>query len=64
MKRRLFLTNSAIAATTAATLVSCQSNNSPTVQDNSLPKLRWKMVTSWPRSLETIFGGAETGWSL
>ncbi len=60
MKRRLFLTNSAIAATTATTLVSCQSNNSPTVQGNSLPKLRWKMVTSWPRSLETIFGGAET----
>lgn len=60
MKRRQFLTNAAISATTAATLVSCQSNNNSTVQANSLPEVKWKMVTSWPKSLDTIFGGAQT----
>jgi TRAP-type mannitol/chloroaromatic compound transport system substrate-binding protein len=60
MKRRQFLTNAAISASTAATLVSCQSNNNSTPQANSLPEVKWKMITSWPKSLDTIFGGAET----
>jgi TRAP-type mannitol/chloroaromatic compound transport system substrate-binding protein len=60
MKRRQFITNSTISAITSATLVSCQSNNNSTVQANSLPSIQWKMVTSWPKSLDTIFGGAET----
>ncbi len=60
MKRRQFLTNASISAVTSATLVSCQSQDQPTVQANSFPEVKWRMVTSWPKSLETIFGGAET----
>ena len=60
MKRRQFLTNTAVSAVTSATLVSCQSDDSPTVTANDLPEIRWKMVTSWPKSLDTIFGGAQT----
>jgi len=60
VKRRQFLTNASISAVTSATLVSCQAQNETTVQANSLPEVKWRMVTSWPKSLETIFGGAET----
>lgn len=28
-------------------------------QNSSMPSLRWRMATSWPQSLDTIFGGAE-----
>lgn len=59
MKRRQFLTNTAITAVTSATLVSCQSQNKTTVVANSLPEVRWRMVTSWPKSLDTIYGAVE-----
>ena len=60
MKRRHFLGNAAIGTTSAAVLASCNSNTTSTsVQTGDLPNLRWKMVTSWPQSLDTIFGGAE-----
>ncbi len=29
-------------------------------QGSDLPQLRWRMATSWPKSLDTIFGGAQT----
>lgn len=61
MKRRKILNHLAIAATTSTSLVACsQANNSPNVQADSLPRIRWRMVTSWPKSLDTIFGGAQT----
>lgn len=60
MQRRQFLTSAGISAVTSATLVSCQSQNKSTVTANSLPEIKWRMVTSWPKSLETIFGGAQT----
>ena len=60
MKRRQFLTNASISAVTSATLVSCQSKDNSTVTANNLPEIKWKMVTSWPKSLDTIFGGAQT----
>ena len=42
-------------------MVACnRANESPGVQAESLPRLRWRMVTSWPKSLDTIFGGAQT----
>lgn len=28
-------------------------------EDNALPEIDWQMTTSWPLSLDTIFGGAE-----
>ncbi|MDJ0724221.1 MAG: TRAP transporter substrate-binding protein [Prochloraceae cyanobacterium] len=61
MKRRKFINNTAIGATTAAAITACapQTNNS-TTQNGSLPNVRWQMATSWPESLDTIYGGAVT----
>jgi TRAP-type mannitol/chloroaromatic compound transport system substrate-binding protein len=50
MERRKFLT--AIAATGAATLAA------PVMAD-SLPSIRWRMASSFPKSLDTVYGGAE-----
>ena len=61
MRRRQVLDKIAIAATTSTILVACdQTNNSPSVQADSLPNIKWRMVTSWPKSLDTIYGGAQT----
>ncbi|MCW6034967.1 TRAP transporter substrate-binding protein [Spirulina subsalsa FACHB-351] len=61
MKRRQFVQSSAIAGTTAAALVACQANpsGSPSTDSTSLPQLQWRMATSWPQSLDTIYGSAE-----
>jgi TRAP-type mannitol/chloroaromatic compound transport system substrate-binding protein len=59
MQRRQFLTNVSISAVTSATLVSCQSQNKSTVIANSLPEIKWRMVTSWPKSLDTISDGVQ-----
>ncbi|QUS61051.1 TRAP transporter substrate-binding protein [Synechocystis sp. PCC 7339] len=62
MKRRQLLGQSAIAAGTAASLVACgkatTSNNQATT-GGGLPNIRWRMVTSWPKSLDTLYGGAQ-----
>ena len=65
MRRRQLLDRLAIAATTSTILVACdQTNsspsNSPSVQGADLPNIKWNMVTSWPKSLDTIYGGATT----
>ncbi len=61
MKRRKIFSHIGVAATTATTLVACNSSQeTSSITDKSLPNVRWRMVTSWPQSLDTIFGGAET----
>ncbi len=61
MKRRHFINNVAIGAASATALGACNpSTTAPSIQANSLPNVKWKMVTSWPTSLDTIYGGAET----
>ena len=52
MKRRQFLTTA--AAGVAATAVAA-----PAIAQ-SMPEIKWRMPTSWPKSLDTIFGAAET----
>lgn len=61
MKRRKFVGNAVIGATGTAALVGCRptATNSG-AQSGSQPRIRWRMATSWPQSLDTIFGGAET----
>lgn len=59
MKRRSFISNATLGATTAGVLSACGSQPQQ-VTDGALPTLRWKMQTSWPKSLDTIFGGAQT----
>ena len=63
MKRRQLIDRLAIAATTGSILVACnqtESSSSGNAQESSLPKIKWQMVTSWPKSLDTIYGGAQT----
>ena len=52
MKRRDFLKVTGISAAGAATLAA------PAIAQ-SLPEIKWRMPTSWPKSLDTLYGGAE-----
>lgn len=59
MKRSKFLRDSALGLSSVAALGACsQTNSGPATSSNSLPNIRWRMATSWPRSLDTIYGGA------
>jgi TRAP-type mannitol/chloroaromatic compound transport system substrate-binding protein len=61
MQRRKFLRGAA-AGGAALTLAACagspQAGQAPS-QEAALPTLSWDMPTSWPTSLDTIFGGAQ-----
>jgi TRAP-type mannitol/chloroaromatic compound transport system substrate-binding protein len=66
MKRRYIikrLSQGAIAATGVGIVGGCQQANNQsaenTNQNDNLPNINWQMATSWPISLETIFGGAQ-----
>jgi TRAP-type mannitol/chloroaromatic compound transport system substrate-binding protein len=52
MKRRDFIKVTGLAAAGAATLAS------PAIAQ-SMPEIKWRMPTSWPKSLDTLYGGAE-----
>ena len=61
MKRRKFVGNAVIGATGTVALAGCrQTTTSTAVQSGSQPRIRWRMATSWPTSLDTILGGAKT----
>ena len=51
MKRRQFLTGAGLAATTAAVA-------SPAIAQ-SQPEIKWRLTSSFPKSLDTIYGGGE-----
>lgn len=59
MKRRTLMNYAALGAA-SATVTACTNTSGPAVQSNALPTVRWNMATSWPISLDTIFGGAKT----
>src|SRR6187551_3031700 len=52
MKRREFIKTAGIGA--AATAVAA-----PAIAQ-SMPELRWRLAASWPKSLDTLYGGVET----
>ena len=63
MQRRKLLGTGAAALTAAAgtgLLSSCTIRREEPSNTVSLPTVRWRMATSWPISLDTIYGGAET----
>lgn len=68
MERRKLLTGLAqggITATTIGVVAGCNRASSPsaspgaTTSNASLPTVEWQMATSWPVSLDTLFGGAK-----
>lgn len=52
MKRRDFIKVAGLGAAGAATLAA------PAIAQ-SMPEIKWRMPTSWPKSLDTLYGGAE-----
>src|SRR5438105_10135301 len=51
MKRRSFLKKAAAGATLGAIAAPAIAQSQPSIQ--------WRMAASWPKSLDTIYGGAE-----
>jgi TRAP-type mannitol/chloroaromatic compound transport system substrate-binding protein len=70
MNRRDFLTSVATKAASGAVIglaAGCTFAQTPAAQevqtavaqDSALPELTWQMATSWPQSLDILFGGAQ-----
>src|SRR6201995_5741177 len=53
MKRRDFIKVTGLAAAGATSVAA------PAIAQ-SMPELKWRMTASWPKSLDTLYGGAET----
>jgi TRAP-type mannitol/chloroaromatic compound transport system substrate-binding protein len=63
MERRQFLKMASMGALGAAALAACSSGDADLDEaagDESLPEIEWEIATSWPASLDTIYGGAQT----
>ena len=63
MERRKLLSSGSKAvgaALGAGFLSSCSIRKQEVVNTVGPPQIRWRMATSWPISLDTIYGGAET----
>jgi TRAP-type mannitol/chloroaromatic compound transport system substrate-binding protein len=54
------LLQAAAAGSSAALLGACTIRRAGTTTGAALPSVRWRMATSWPHALDTIYGGAET----
>src|SRR5499425_2452917 len=52
MKRRDFIKVTGLGAAGAATIAA------PAIAQ-SMPELKWRMTASWPKALDTIYGGAD-----
>ncbi|MEA5521746.1 TRAP transporter substrate-binding protein [Limnoraphis robusta] len=59
MKRRILLSYAATATATTAALAACSPSNTTSTTAGALPNVRWKMATSWPTSLKTLYGAAQ-----
>jgi TRAP-type mannitol/chloroaromatic compound transport system substrate-binding protein len=73
MQRRDFLAKATIGAASAATLAACgkkeaAKSEAPASQSSApsapavhgaMPEVKWRLTSSFPKSLDTIYGGAE-----
>lgn len=57
MERRSFLKKAAVGATAAAGAASVAA---PSLAADALPTLTWRLASSFPKNLDTIYGAAET----
>jgi TRAP-type mannitol/chloroaromatic compound transport system substrate-binding protein len=57
--KRKQLLQATIAGTASAALIACRATTSASSSNSTLPTINWQMATSWPVSLDTIFGGAK-----
>jgi len=55
MKRREFLKNAGIGTAAGAGLLATQAR----AQTGGLPTVNWRLAASWPKSLDTLYGGAD-----
>src|SRR5437588_12803157 len=55
MKRREFLKSAGIGTAAGAALLAAEAG----AQTVGLPAVNWRMAASWPKSLDTLYGGAE-----
>ena len=63
MERREFLSLAAKGALGATALAACSTGDDDldgALQADDLPTITWELATSWPTSLDTIYGGAQT----
>ncbi|NJN61570.1 MAG: TRAP transporter substrate-binding protein [Coleofasciculaceae cyanobacterium RL_1_1] len=59
MKRRNLLRHAVLGGATTA-IAACSQAATNGTNSNSLPRVNWMMAASWPTSLDTIYGGAQT----
>ena len=61
MKRRQLIGYGLTGAASTAAFTACAQSTTPTAASDgaALPTVRWKMATSWPKSLDTLYGAAE-----
>ena len=59
MKRRRIL-GYGTAAVGSSAIAACSSQQGGGAVSGDLPRVQWRMATSWPQSLDTIYGGAQT----
>jgi TRAP-type mannitol/chloroaromatic compound transport system substrate-binding protein len=57
MKRREFLKTAGLGAAAGTGLITAAQAQAQ--QTSGLPNLQWRLAASWPKSLDTIYGGAE-----
>jgi TRAP-type mannitol/chloroaromatic compound transport system substrate-binding protein len=55
MRRREFLKNAGLGAAAGSALLATQAG----AQTGGLPAVNWRMAASWPKSLDTLYGGAD-----
>jgi TRAP-type mannitol/chloroaromatic compound transport system substrate-binding protein len=65
IKRRDIINYIGVGAGTAIGVAACGDGSTPTSAQNDaassdLPTVEWRMATSWPQALDTIYGGAQT----